>query len=216
MSQPPVEAAETPSLGMSNVMKFVLPTLVGAMMFLVPIRSEGSITIGIGVLAETLEGLLGAAVVPIGVVTLCLSVVLTGIARWMNPAWTRAEGWGPIFHVGGLWFGLRIVGALFGVLTLMQVGPEVLTGPATGSVILNDLIPVLLTFFLFALLMLPCLVAFGLMEFVATLVRKPFRKIFGLPGRSAVDATASWMGAAPLGVLITYQQYERGFYTERE
>src|SRR5690606_3145137 len=143
MSQPPVEAAETPSLGMSNVMKFVLPTLVGAMMFLVPIRSEGSITIGIGVLAETLEGLLGAAVVPIGVVTLCLSVVLTGIARWMNPAWTRAEGWGPIFHVGGLRLGPRIVGGLIGGLALLQVSTEETTGPAKRSVQRHDLTAIL-------------------------------------------------------------------------
>jgi nucleoside recognition membrane protein YjiH len=54
------------------------------------------------------------------------------------------------------------------------------------------------------------------MEFIGTIVRKPFRKIFGLPGRSAIDSSASWMGAAPLGVLITYQQYERGYYSQRE
>src|SRR5690606_20329344 len=72
------------------------------------------------------------------------------------------------------------------------------------------------TFFIFALVMLPFLVEYGLMEFIGTLVRKPFRAVFRLPGRSAVDATASWMGAAPLGVLITYQQYEKGFYTQRE
>jgi nucleoside recognition membrane protein YjiH len=198
------------------VLKFVLPTLVGMSMFLIPIPSGESITIGIGVLSDLLTALLGNAIVPIGVAVLCLSVVASVVARIANPAWMRSEGWGEIFHVGPFWFGLRVVGAVFGLMTMYEVGPEFIRGGATGGVILNDLIPVLLTFFLFALAMLPFLTEFGLMEFIGTIVRKPFRKIFGLPGRSAIDASASWMGAAPLGVLITYQQYERGYYSQRE
>lgn len=203
--------------GRGSVLKFIVPTLIGMSMFLIPIPSGESITIGVGVLADGLTALLGEPnVVRLGVLVLCLSVVASVVARFVNPAWMRQEGWAEIFHVGPFWLGLRLVGALFGLMTFFEFGPEVLRGGATGGVILNDLIPVLLTFFLFALVMLPFLTEYGLMEFIGTIVRKPFRKIFGLPGRSAIDATASWMGAAPLGVLITYQQYERGFYTQRE
>jgi nucleoside recognition membrane protein YjiH len=199
-----------------SILRFLVPTLVGMAMFLIPIPSGESVTIGVGLLADGLQDLLGAALVPVGVAVLCLSVIATVFARLVNPAWMRSEGWIEIFHVGPVWFGMRVVGALFGLMTVYGFGPEVLRGGATGGVILNDLIPVLLTFFLFALIALPFLVEFGLMEFIGTIVRKPFRKIFGLPGRSAIDATASWMGAAPLGVLITYQQYERGYYSQRE
>ena len=202
--------------GMAGILKFVVPTLLGMSMFLIPVPSGESITIGIGVLSDALTALLGDAIVPLGVVVICLSVVVTLVARVANPAWMNAEVWREIFHVGPLWLGMRVVGAVFALMTLYEFGPEFIRGAATGSVILNDLIPVLLTFFLFALAMLPFLTEFGLMEFIGTIVRKPFRKIFGLPGRSAIDATASWMGAAPLGVLITYQQYERGYYSQRE
>jgi len=54
------------------------------------------------------------------------------------------------------------------------------------------------------------------MEFVGTFLQKPFQKVFRLPGRSIIDALASWMGAGTVGVLITSQQYERGFYNQRE
>ena len=54
------------------------------------------------------------------------------------------------------------------------------------------------------------------MEFIGSMVRKPFRIIFNLPGRSAIDATASWMGSGTVGVLITTQQYEQGYYNGRE
>lgn len=209
-------AGGTPDRG--GVLRFLLPTLLGMSMFLIPLpQADGEgITIGIGLLADGLSALLGEALVPLGVGVLILSVVVTLVAKTMNPEWSRAEGLGPIVHVGRLWLGLRLIGAGFGIMTLAQWGPDWIVGAATGQVILNDLIPVLLTFFLFALAMLPFLTDFGLMEFIGTIMRKPFRKIFGLPGRSAIDATASWMGAAPLGVIITYQQYERGFYTERE
>src|SRR5690606_29497653 len=42
------------------------------------------------------------------------------------------------------------------------------------------------------------------------------RPVFTLPGRSSIDAMASWMGAAPVGVLVTMKQYDEGYYTERE
>ena len=42
------------------------------------------------------------------------------------------------------------------------------------------------------------------------------RPIFTLPGRSAIDCLASWLGDGTVGILLTNKQYEEGFYTERE
>ena len=60
---------------------------------------------------------------------------------------------------------------------------------------------------------MPFLTDYGLMEFVGTMVKRVFRKLFTLPGRSAIDALASWLSSAPVGVLITIQQYVSGHYT---
>ncbi len=68
----------------------------------------------------------------------------------------------------------------------------------------------------FAGLLMPFLTDYGLMEFVGTLLKRIFRRLFTLPGRSAIDALASWMSSAPVGVLITIQQYTSGHYTARE
>ena len=118
--------------------------------------------------------------------------------------------------MGSGWLGLRALGAAFALMTLLQWGPGFLIHGDTGGVMLNDLLPILVTFFFFALLLLPFLVEFGFMEFVGTLLRRPFRWLFHLPGRSAIDASASWMGSGTVGVLITYQQFERGYYSRRE
>ncbi|HET8790299.1 MAG TPA: YjiH family protein, partial [Modicisalibacter sp.] len=199
-----------------GLLKFLIPSLIGIGMFLVPISTGETINIGMGFLADGLNALLGAALPAIAVVVLCLSVALTTLVKLTKPGWAREGVWHEMFDVAPLWFGMRVLGAAFALMTYFQVGPTFITADFTGGVMLNDLAPVLLTFFFFAALLLPFLVDFGFMEFIGSLVRRPFRWIFGLPGRSAIDATASWMGSGTVGVLITAQQYEQGYYNQRE
>ncbi|MDP6605672.1 MAG: YjiH family protein, partial [Dehalococcoidia bacterium] len=96
----------------------------------------------------------------------------------------------------------RLTGAVVAAAVLFQRGPAWLISDATGGVILNDLIPVILTIFVVAPFLLPLLTDFGLMELMGTLLRTVFRPLFTMPGRSSIDALASWMGSAPVGVLI--------------
>ncbi|MFC3282930.1 YjiH family protein [Litchfieldella rifensis] len=199
-----------------SLLKFLIPSLIGVGMFLVPFSVGDTINIGMGLLADGLKALLGGALPAIAVIVLCLSVLLTTLVKVAKPGWAHEGVFKEMFDVGPLWFGMRILGAAFALMTFFQFGPEFVTASFTGGVMLNDLAPVLLTFFFFAALLLPFLVDFGFMEFIGSLVRKPFRMIFGLPGRSAIDATASWMGSGTVGVLITSQQYEKGYYNRRE
>ncbi|SDL68362.1 nucleoside recognition GATE domain-containing membrane protein YjiH [Modicisalibacter muralis] len=204
------------NLNRRGLIKFLIPSLIGIGMFLVPISTGDTINIGMGFLADGLKALLGAALPAIAVFVLCLSVALTALVKLAHPGWAREGVWHEMFDVAPLWFGMRALGAAFALMTYFQVGPTFITADFTGGVMLNDLAPVLLTFFFFAALLLPFLVDFGFMEFIGSLVRRPFRWIFGLPGRSAIDATASWMGSGTVGVLITAQQYEKGYYNHRE
>lgn len=204
------------SLSCRGLFRFLLPSLIGVSLFLVPYRVGDTINIGMGIMAESLQALLGSALPAIATVILCLSVLLTMTVKLAQPRWARQGMLKELFDVAPRWVVLRGLGALFALMILFQVGPGFITAPSTGGVMLNDLAPVLLTFFFFAAILLPFLVEFGFMEFIGSLVRTPFRWIFGLPGRSAIDATASWMGSGTVGVLITSQQYEQGFYTCRE
>ena len=199
-----------------DLFKFLIPSLIGVSLFLVPFQVGDTINIGMGLMADGLKALLDGALPAIAVIVLVLSVVTTLYVKLARPGWAEQGVLRDMFHVAPIWFGLRILGAVFALMTFFQFGPEFVTASFTGGVMLNDLAPVLLTFFFFAALLLPFLVEFGFMEFIGSLVRKPFRIIFNLPGRSAIDATASWMGSGTVGVLITTQQYEKGFYNRRE
>lgn len=212
-SEQPSPSAPIPP---AHLLKFLIPSIIGVLLFLVPFQVGDSINIGMGMMADGLQALLGSALPAIAMFVLCLSVVVTLYVKLAKPAWAKDGHFKDMFDVGAIWVAMRILGAIFVIMTFFQVGPEFVTASYTGGVMLNDLAPVLLTFFFFAALLLPFLVEFGFMEFIGTMVRKPFRVIFNLPGRSAIDATASWMGSGTVGVLITAQQYEQGYYNGRE
>lgn len=199
-----------------GLFRFAGPTLIGIAAFLVPFPVGESLTVGVGFLASSLQEAVGTWLPTTAVILLGISAVGTATAKWLEPGWSRAQGWDAVFRAGTTGLVIRILGFALGLVTLTGIGPTLIGGATTGGVMLNDLIPVLIPFFFFALLLLPFLVEFGLMEFVGTLARRPFRWLFGLPGRSAIDASASWMGAASIGIIITAQQYERGFYSQRE
>ncbi|MFC4558358.1 YjiH family protein [Virgibacillus kekensis] len=198
-------------------MRFWLPSLIGVLLFLVPISVNGKVTIGLGVLADGLQGAIADYIPSIMTVILCISAVGSLIVKYTTiEAVKKSAFLTSLFDITPFWLILRCIGALFAVFTLNQIGPEFIWSSITGGVVLYDLIPVLMVWFLFACLFMPLLLQFGLMDFIGTLVRKVMFPLFKLPGRSSVDALASWMGSGTVGVLLTTQQYESGYYTKRE
>lgn len=63
---------------------------------------------------------------------------------------------------------------------------------------------------------LALLIGYGLLEFVGVLMQPIMRPLWKAPGRSAIDAVASFVGSYSLGILITDRVYQSGGYTARE
>lgn len=200
-----------------GVLKFIIPSLIGVLLFLVPIKVNGEFTIGIGVLASSLLNLFGEQIPLFILVMLGITMVITLATVTFKPSFILDKPFlKSVFLVGPFGIIMRIFGFAVGYLAYFEVGPEFISSRNTGGVVLYDLAPVLLTWFLFAGLLLPLLVEFGLMEFFGSLLQKVMRPLFTLPGRSSIDTLASWMGAGTVGVLVTMKQYDQGNYTKRE
>ena len=60
------------------------------------------------------------------------------------------------------------------------------------------------------------LTGFGLMEFIGVFMEPVMRPVFKTPGRSAVDAVASFVGSYSLALLITNRVYMEDTYTKKE
>lgn len=85
-----------------------------------------------------------------------------------------------------------------------------------GGFILHDLLSTLVIIFVMAGLLLPLLLDFGLLEFLGAILTKYMRPLFRVPGRAAVDCITSWIGDGTLGVMLTCNQYENGYYSAKE
>ncbi|RDW20789.1 YjiH family protein [Oceanobacillus chungangensis] len=197
--------------------KFIIPSLIGIFLFIIPVKTSTGFTIPIAVLSnwvqELLADQLSAIMMAIIVITAIMTVIIKITGR---DAFQKTPFFQQLFDVNIFWSITRVVGAIFAVMVYFQIGPEAITGGDTGQTLLNSLLHVLFAVFLFAGLFLPLLMNFGLLELFGTLMRDVMRPLFKLPGRSSIDALASWIGDGTIGVLLTSKQYEEGFYTKRE
>ncbi|MGF1727453.1 YjiH family protein [Photobacterium nomapromontoriensis] len=196
---------------------FLVPSLLGVFIFMAPISFQGTITIPIAVLAKFVQALFDGMLTT--VVTFLISI--TALAAIATKLFKPQAVLNNSFVSGLLnpslpWFIVQQLGAVFVLMTYFGIGPEMIRDGATGGLVLNDLLPVLFSVFLFAGLLLPLLLNFGLLEFVGALFTRIMRPLFNLPGRSAVNCIASWLGDGSVGVLMTSKQYESKIYTERE
>lgn len=202
---------------MKRLMRFLVPSVFGAFFFLFPVFYDGVYTIPIAILTDMLDDVLGDKLPPIGIAIVAISALLSVYFSWVaRPSEDVRTSIRGIFVVGHGWVVLRIFGLLTGLSIFWTLGPEFIWSDATGHIVLYDLVTAIITIFIFASFLLPLLTDFGLMELVGTAFSKTFQKLFRLPGRSCIDALASWMTAAPVGVLITSQQFESGNYSGRE
>lgn len=200
-----------------DLLMFLIPSLIGLFLFMTPVVYDGKMTIAVAVLAKMLQSLLKDQLTAIVTILISTSSILTLFATIKKPAWFKKHRFlGDLFIISKPWMVIRVLGSIFVLLTFFKIGPSQIHSGDTGGLLLNDLLPVLFSVFIFAGLFLPFLLNFGLLEFIGTLLTKIMHPLFKLPGRAAIDCTTSWLGDGTVGVMLTNRQYEDGIYTERE
>ena len=203
-----------------DILKFIIPSLIGVVLFMTPISLDGQITIPVAVLANNLQAIF-AEQLPIIIVCIVLftaiSTSLYKLVKKINSEFKlKWQFLDDLLNVSTFWFIARVFSGIFAVSIYFQIGTEYIYSANTGGTIFDGLLPILFSVFLFAGLFLPLLLNFGLLDFVGTLLIRIMRPVFKLPGRSAIDCIASWLGDGTVGILLTNKQYEDGFYTQRE
>ncbi|MEC4726413.1 YjiH family protein [Shewanella sp. D64] len=209
--------AEKQNYNIRTILTFIIPSLIGLLLFVTPISYQDAITIPIAIISKGLQAFLGDSLTAIVTGVVCLTAVASILTKLFKPAFiTQHSFFNSLLNVSPMWLIIRTLGAVFILLTFAQIGPEAIRSGNTGALVLNDLLPVLFCVFIFAGMLLPLLLNFGLLEMFGTLLTKVMRPVFNLPGRSAIDCMASWLGDGSVGILMTSKQYEARFYTQRE
>lgn len=207
----------TPTISTANIFKFVVPTLVGILLFLTPITYESKQTIVMAIITDFLRAPLEPILLGFIVSIVVIGAVGSGIYVAFKPDWQKMQpSLYAAFHATSGWLLIRTLAAVIGLMVYFQLGPEFIWSEATGQTVFIDIGATVFFILLVACMLMPFLTDYGFMEFVGVLLRKPFAWLFNLPGRAAIDATASLVSAASVGMLITINQYERGYYTARQ
>lgn len=217
MTTEKLDLAQQPSYSLKNILTFIIPSFIGLLLFMTPVSYQDALTIPVAVIAKGLQSLLADSLSLIVTIIVVLTALASTVTKLCKPRVVIEHKFlNSLFNVSTMWFVVRLLGALFIVMTYMGIGHEAINSGGTGALVLNDLLPVLFCVFLFAGLLLPLLLNFGLLELLGALLTKVMRPIFNLPGRSAIDCLTSWLGDGSVGILLTAKQYEEKFYTQRE
>lgn len=197
---------------------FIFLSLVGIFLFITPIETADGLKVPIAFLASSLSELVMPIIHWFTYVIFIIAAIGSIVFQFI-PEPKKYTLVDSLFRVNWFWTIMRVLAVIFATCYLFQIGPSALTsGDTSGLLLSNDggLVTMMFSLFLFAGLLLPLLTDFGLLEFFGSMMVKIMRPLFKIPGRSAIDCLASWVGDGTIGVLLTNKQYEEGNYTARE
>ena len=197
----------------TSLLKFIIPSLLGILLFMTPINLNGEVTIPVAFFSNFVNNILADTLPLIAVILISISAIGCILVKFIK---TNNKVINSLFNTSPIWMISRIVGMILAIMVYFNIGPEFIWSDDTGGTVLFSLLPSLITIFFFAGLFLPLLLNHGLLEFVGSLLTKVMRPVFGLPGRSSIDCITSWLGDGTIGILLTSKQYEEGFYTKKE
>ncbi len=191
--------------GHPRMWKFFFYSAIGAFMFFVPLTIDGRDSIPLDHLVTAIRD-----AAPSLMPYYALALIAGGAAvPFVTGTWRRSSV-DVVFTVA------KLVGLVVGFLLVFETGPTWLARPDIGPFLFESLvIPVGLLVPIGAVF-LALLVGYGLLEYVGVILQPVMRPLWRTPGRSAIDAVASFVGSYSLGLLITNRVYREGKYSARE
>lgn len=104
----------------------------------------------------------------------------------------------------------------FTVMVILQKGIPIFYSDKTAGMMIKDVLPHTMCILPIGGLFLPFLASFGILQVVGALLEPIMRPILKLPGKSALDAVYSIVGAAVMGIFFTSTLYHDNEYTDKE
>ncbi|EXJ22957.1 putative arginine uptake transporter [Alkalibacterium sp. AK22] len=205
---------------MINKLKFILLSLLGVVFFLVPFEIGGESRIMIShiiylVTDNILDEFLLFTEVSSWIVLLGTVIFLfyTSSSKFLNNVF-KASPINVVLRLVGSFLYLMVINEWFAGNTLV----DAVLDPDTGGLMAggDGLLTTLYITFFVGLLALPLLTHFGMVEFIGIILGPVVEKVFKVPGYAMIDGIASFVGDGTIGIVVTDNQYQRGYYNKRE
>ncbi|MCP3740702.1 YjiH family protein [Rossellomorea sp. BNER] len=185
--------------------KFFVYSFIGAFIFFVPITIEQKNSIMLDHIVSFIQ-IHAAPVLPY----YALLIIAAGaIYPFLSGSWKKSAV-DLVFSI------FKVIGLLVGIMLVFDFGPAWLFDPNMGPFLFNKLVVPVGLLVPIGAVFLALLVGYGLLELIGVLARPIMRPIWKTPGRSAIDAVASFVGSYSIGLLITNRIYKEGKYSAKE
>lgn len=191
--------------GTRAVLRLLGFSLIGLIIFFVPFDIGGRNTI----LLDHAAGALIAHARPLVIGVALLLMAYGALAPWFDGSWRRTAV-SRVFSV------LKVIGLALGAVHLAGLAPAAIQAPDMLPFLFDKLVLNLALIVPLGSLALVFLIGFGLLELVGVLMQPVMRPLWRTPGKSAIDAVASFVGSYSVGLLITDRMYQQGHYSVRE
>lgn len=205
-----------------SLLNFLIPSIIGIIIFMIPVKFDDEWTIIVKIFADFIAKTIGDYLPALCTIIITISFMMSVLASFNVKFIKENKLLDQTFSVTPVWLVLRILGFIVVWMVVLKnklnLGPffDMIVADESATFILNDLLTSLVIIFVIASMLLPLLLDFGLLEFIGAIFTKIMRPVFLIPGRAAVDCITSWIGDGTLGVMLTSNQYESGYYSAKE
>jgi nucleoside recognition membrane protein YjiH len=205
MIEPKIIIPEKQIYSTENVLKLLIFSAIGIFMFFIPINFQNRSSIPL----DHIVSIIRANYLPVARVYALCVVILGGIFPFVKKTWNKTT-------VDMIFSFLKLLGIPVALLIYFNAGPGWLLARNMGPFLYNSLVVPVGLIVPIGSVFLAFLVGYGLLELVGVIMRPVMRPVFNTPGRSAIDAVASFVGSYSLGLVITNRVYKQGKYTAKE
>ncbi|OOV77497.1 MULTISPECIES: YjiH family protein [Mammaliicoccus] len=188
-----------------DMWRFYVFSLLGIVLFFIPMEIGGQSTILVDHIHLGIRSLLGDFMAYYALIIILIGAILPIVRMDFKKSITDF-----------ILVLFKVMGAVIGCMYVFKVGPQLLFKPDYGPFLFDKLMLPLSVLIPVGAIALSFLVGYGLLEFIGVLMQPIMRPIFKTPGKSAVDAVASFVGSYSLGLLITNRVYKDGMYNKKE
>lgn len=179
---------------------------IGIFIFFIPITLQGNQSIPLDHIVGWLRNIMGNNIVT----WYAMGMILAGAIYPIITGNWRKNITNKVFFL------LKWLGVIAGMMAVTGLGPAVLHTPDMLPFLFNKLVVSVGLIVPVGSVFLAFLVGYGLLEAIGILVQKLMQPIWRTPGRSAIDAVASFVGSYSIGLLITNRTYAAGHYSAKE
>ncbi|MGN7175385.1 histidine transporter [Paenibacillus sp. FSL R5-0490] len=194
-----------PNATIKNKAKFFLFSAIGIFMFFIPVTVNEKSSIMLDHIVTAIQTYLPAAVTYYAL----LVILLGAIYPFYTKTWNKNK-------VNTVFSFFKVIGFFTAIMIVFGFGPAWLFDPSMGPFLFEKLVVSVGLLVPIGSVFLALLVGYGLLEFFGVIMQPIMKPIWKTPGKSAIDAVASFVGSYSIGLLITNRVFKEGKYSIKE